>query len=57
VVSSLGGRFVLAGPNHRVRDVLDLTRLSTVIPVYADEASGLAALRAEAPKAKAAETK
>ena len=42
-----GGRFVLAGANPRVRGVLDLTRLSTVIPIAADTGAGLAALRGE----------
>ena len=28
------GRFGLAGPNGRVREVLDLTKLSSIIPVY-----------------------
>src|SRR6266849_1306442 len=41
------GRFTLAGANSRVRKVLDLTRLSTVIPLAADVESGLAALRGE----------
>jgi anti-anti-sigma factor len=41
------GRFVLAAANPRVRGVLDLTRLSTVIPLAADTPSGLAALRSE----------
>jgi anti-anti-sigma factor len=40
-------RFTLAGANARVREVLDLTRLSTVIPLAADAVSGLAALGAE----------
>ena len=42
-----GGRFVLVSPNQRVRDVLDLTRLSTIIQLAPDMASGLAALHAE----------
>jgi anti-sigma B factor antagonist len=45
------GRFVLVGANHRVREVFDLTRLSTVIPMAADEESGIAALNAEAARA------
>jgi anti-anti-sigma factor len=49
VVRRPGGRFVLAGVNPHVRHVLDLTRLSTVIPLASDVASGLAVLRAEAP--------
>jgi anti-sigma B factor antagonist len=36
-----GGRFVLVGLQPRVREVLDLTRVSTVIPLAADIASGL----------------
>lgn len=42
------GRFVLTGVNPRVRQVLDLTRIGTVIPLAPDLASGLAILRAEA---------
>jgi len=57
VTRSLGGRFVLVGPSHRVREVLDLTRLSTVIPIYPDEASGLTALRAASAKATSADKK
>jgi|SRR5579863_2722263 len=57
VVGGLGGRFVLVALSHRVREVLDLTRLSTVIPIYADEAGGLAALHAETPKTQAADKK
>ena len=40
-------RFVLVGSNPRVREVLDLTRLSTIIQLAPDMASGLAALHAE----------
>jgi anti-anti-sigma factor len=40
-----GGRFVLAGPHRRVREVLEITRLSGVLPLAPDVASGLAALR------------
>jgi anti-anti-sigma factor len=39
-----GGRFVLVGLRPRVREVFDLTRVSTVIPLAADIASGLALL-------------
>jgi anti-anti-sigma factor len=39
-----GGRFVLVGPRPRVREVLDLTHVSTVIPLAADIASGLVTL-------------
>jgi anti-anti-sigma factor len=41
------GRFVLAGANARVRDVMRLTRLDTVIPQVADLTSGLVELRGE----------
>ena len=40
-----GGRFVLAGAGPRVRRVLELTRLNTVIPMTPDLPSGLAVLR------------
>ena len=39
-----GGRFVLVGANARVRDVLDLTRLSAILPMAKDLPSGLALL-------------
>lgn len=55
VTNMPGGRFVLVGPSHRVREVLDLMRLSTVIPMAADETSGLAFLNAESPVARSAE--
>ena len=45
VFEDCGGRFVLAAPQRRVRQVLDLTRLTAVVPVAADFESGLAALR------------
>ena len=54
VTKSPGRRFVLVGPSRRVREVLDLTHLSSVIPVVSDFASGLAALRAEGPAAQSA---
>ena len=38
------GRFVLASLNRRVREVLELTRLANVMPIYADEKAALAAL-------------
>jgi len=55
VTNTLGGRFVVAGPNQRVREVLELMRLSTVIPIAADEAAGMAYLQTEAPAARVAE--
>jgi anti-anti-sigma factor len=42
-----GGRLVLVKAQPRVREVLDITRISTVIPIVADTQSGLAALCAE----------
>jgi len=44
-IRNAGGRFMLAGANSRVLEVLDLTRLSTLIPLAANTESGLAALR------------
>jgi len=49
VIRKPGGRFVLAGASPMVRHILDLTRLSTVIPQAADLESGLAVLRQDAP--------
>ncbi len=48
-----GGRFVLVGPRPRLREVLDLTRVSTAIPLAADMASGLLTLRDEGMAADA----
>jgi len=45
VVKIPGGRFVLIGANSRVREVLELTRLSTIIPLADDMKSGLAVLQ------------
>jgi anti-anti-sigma factor len=45
VVKIPGGRFVLIGANSRVREVLELTRLSTIIPLADDVNSGLAVLQ------------
>jgi len=47
VMRSPEGRFVLAGATARVREVLALTRLDSVIPQAVDVAAGLAALRAD----------
>ena len=44
IFRNCGGRFVLAGPQRRVLDVLDVTGLSGVLPLSRDVASGLAAL-------------
>ncbi len=42
-----GGRFVIVGLRPRVREALDLTRVSTVIPLAADIPSGLVTLSDE----------
>lgn len=57
VTNTLGGRFVIVGPHARVREVLDLTRLSSVMPIVADETAGLEFLHAGAPTAQSAEQK
>jgi anti-anti-sigma factor len=48
VTKNPDGRFVIVGAQPRVREVLDLTRLSTILPMAADMASGMAALRGTA---------
>ena len=48
VTKNPDGRFVLVGPQPRVREVLDLTRLSSILPMAVDIASGMAALRGTA---------
>src|SRR6266849_4756491 len=44
VLKNNEGQFVLASLNRRVREVLELTRLANVIPIYQSEADALAAL-------------
>jgi anti-anti-sigma factor len=44
VIKNPAGRFVLVSPNARVREVFELTRLDTILPVAANIASGLIAL-------------
>jgi anti-anti-sigma factor len=56
ITKKADGRFILAGANSRVREVFDLTRLSTVIPLAADTASALTALRGEGPATRSAST-
>ncbi|MGH9661238.1 MAG: STAS domain-containing protein [Bryobacteraceae bacterium] len=46
-----GGRLVLACPGARVKQVLELTRLHTILMAYDDEASAVAAMRAWSPSA------
>jgi anti-anti-sigma factor len=48
VTTNPDGRFVLVGSQPRVGEVLDLTRLSSILPMAADIASGMAALRGTA---------
>jgi anti-anti-sigma factor len=48
ILKNAKGRFVLANLNRRVRDVLELTRLANVIPIYATEDVALEALAASA---------
>jgi anti-anti-sigma factor len=45
-----GGRFVLVGVRPRVREVLDLTRLSTILPMADDVSTGLAYLNGQDAK-------
>lgn len=44
VMRDRGGEFVLSGPNRRVRDVLDLTKLSTILKLYDSVSSAQTAL-------------
>ena len=48
VTKNPDGRFVLVGAQPRVREVLDLTRLSSILSLADDIASGMAALRGTA---------
>ena len=45
IVRNHNGMFVLANTNPRVKEVLQLTRLISVFPLYPDETSALEALR------------
>ena len=45
VVGRANGRYILVGPNPRVRRILDLTRLSSIIAIAEDTESGLAMIR------------
>ena len=45
VLKNPSGRFVLANLNRRVREVLELTRLANVMPIYPSEESAFEALR------------
>lgn len=45
VTKSQNGMFVLASVNHRVHEVLELTRLDSIFPLYPDEAAAMDALK------------
>jgi anti-sigma B factor antagonist len=44
-VKNSGGQFVLANMNRRVREVLELTTLDKIIPLFDEEQAALASLR------------
>jgi len=44
ILKNPAGKFVLANLNRRVRDVLELTRLANVMPIYPTLESGFEAL-------------
>jgi len=48
IIAKPEGRFVLVGTQQRVREVLNLTRLSSILPMAGDMASGLALVRGSA---------
>ncbi len=55
VLRSAAGRFVLTNLNRRVREVLELTRLANVMPIYPTEEAAFEALRqAQSASAKQA---
>ena len=56
-ITNTGGRFVIVGPHARVREVLELMRLTSVLPIVADEAAGLEFLHAGPKAAQSAEQK
>jgi anti-anti-sigma factor len=43
-IANKGGRMVLVGPQEGVEKVLKSSSIDTIIPIYADQASALAAL-------------
>jgi anti-anti-sigma factor len=46
-----GGTLIILSPTGSVREVLEVTHLSTAIPVYTDEAAALASLRSSSARA------
>jgi anti-sigma B factor antagonist len=55
ITKTPGGKFVLVGASRRVIEVLNLTRLSTVLEIVEDMAAGLAVLDAGSRSARGAE--
>jgi anti-anti-sigma factor len=53
VLKNANGRFALANLNRRVRDVLELTRLANVMPIYSTEDAAIEALASQASAEKA----
>ena len=49
VIKNPAGRFVLAGLNSRVREVFELTRLDTLLPMASNLEAGMKVLRGEGP--------
>ena len=45
ITKNQNGMFVLANVNHRVQEVLELTRLDSIFPLYKDEAAARDALK------------
>lgn len=45
IIRERGGKFVIAAPNHRVREVLQLTKLDTILTLYDNVDSAVKALR------------
>src|SRR5438067_11673799 len=45
VLRDRGGEFVLSAPNRRVREVLDLTKLSSILKLYDTETAARTALQ------------
>jgi len=52
-VKGAGGRFALCGLNTRMREVLRITHLDTVMPVYVDREAALQALEGGKDKEQA----
>jgi len=46
-LQSRGGQLMLANPNARVREVLEMTRIGEIVPLFDDAENAEAALRGE----------